>query len=92
VVITEFHSLYSTKKEWVTIPNHFLVKSVNVNPMYALCQHGQITINQMLDKVAIEAIIGFIAVMWEMLRLQYEKLHIRKEDEFLGHEVEKQEL
>jgi hypothetical protein len=46
----------------------------------------------MFDKVAIEAIVGFVVVMWEMLKLQYEKLWIKKKAEFMAHELEKQEL
>ncbi len=43
----------------------------------------------MLDKVAIKTIAGFATVVWEMLRLQYEKLWIRKKAEFFGHEIQK---
>jgi hypothetical protein len=73
-------------------PNRSLVKSVNSNPVYALCQQWQTAIDQMPDRVAIEAIAGFAAVVREMLRLQYEELRIRKKAEFLAHELEKQEL
>jgi hypothetical protein len=73
-------------------PNRSLVKSVNSNPVYALCQQWQTAIDQMPDRVAIEAIAGFAAVVREMLRLQYEELQIRKKAEFLAHELEKQEL
>jgi len=73
-------------------PNRSLVKSVNSNPVYALCQQWQTAIDQMPDRVAIEAIAGFAAVVREMLRLQYEELRIRKKAEFLAHELKKQEL
>jgi hypothetical protein len=73
-------------------PNRSLVKSVYSNPVYALCQQWQTAIDQMPDRVAIEAIAGFAAVVREMLRLQHEELRIRKKAEFLAHELEKQEL
>ncbi|CAM6047005.1 unnamed protein product [Sphagnum compactum] len=59
-------------------PDRSLIDSVNASPIYALCQQWQTAMDQMPDKVAIEAIAGFAAVVREMLRLQYEELRIKK--------------
>jgi hypothetical protein len=42
----------------------------------------------MFNRVTIEAIVGFAVIVWEILKLQYEKLWIKKKVEFLAHELE----
>ncbi|CAK9874010.1 unnamed protein product [Sphagnum jensenii] len=73
-------------------PDRSLIDSVNASPIYALCQQWQTSMDQMPDKVAIEAIAGFAAVVREMLRLQYEELRIKKKVEFFSRELEKREF
>ncbi|CAK9223064.1 unnamed protein product [Sphagnum jensenii] len=73
-------------------PDRSLIDSVNSSPIYALCQQWQTAMDQMPDKVAIEAIAGFAAVVREMLRLQYEELRIKKKVEFFSRELEKREF
>jgi predicted metallopeptidase len=41
----------------------------------------------MFDRVDIEVIVGFVVIVWEMLKLQYEKLQIKKKVKFLAHEL-----
>ncbi|CAM6064398.1 unnamed protein product [Sphagnum tenellum] len=64
----------------------------NASPVYGLCQQWQTSMDQVPDRVAIEAIAGFASVVHEMLRLQCEELRIKKKVEFLARELEKREV
>ncbi|CAM6010075.1 unnamed protein product [Sphagnum balticum] len=65
--------------------------SVGASPIYSLCQQWQASMAQLPDRVALEGIAGFAAVVREMLRLQWEELKIKKRVETFARELEKRE-
>jgi len=67
------------------------LQSVGASPIYDLCQQWQASLDQLPDRVALEAIAGFSAVVREMLRLQWEELKIKKRVETFARELEKRE-
>ncbi|CAM6018358.1 unnamed protein product [Sphagnum balticum] len=73
-------------------PDRSQLHCENASPVYGLCQQWQTSMDQVPDRVAIEAIAGFASVVHEMLRLQCEELRIKKKVEFLARELEKREV
>lgn len=67
------------------------LQSVGASQIYDLCQQWQASLDQLPDRVALEAIAGFSAVVREMLRLQWEELKIKKRVETFARELEKRE-
>lgn len=63
--------------------------SLNASPIYGLCQQWKELLDQVADKVALEAIDSFAKVVKEMLRLQWEELRIKKKVENYERELER---
>lgn len=61
------------------------------NPIHSLCQRWQDALDQLADRVVLEAIGSFAAVVREMLSLQWEELRIKKRAEAYHRELEKRE-
>ncbi|KAG0572547.1 hypothetical protein KC19_VG104400 [Ceratodon purpureus] len=61
------------------------------SPIYGLCSKWLDSLDQLADRVVLEAIGSFAAVVREMLRLQWEELRIKKRVETYHRELEKRE-
>ncbi|KAG6548517.1 hypothetical protein Mapa_010005 [Marchantia paleacea] len=60
-------------------------------PIYSLCQDWHRALEKLPDKVTLEAINGFVAVVNEWVRLQSEELKHKKKAESLERELSKKE-
>lgn len=67
------------------------VQNTAVSPIYGLCSKWLDSLDQMADRVVLEAIGSFAAVVREMLRLQWEELRIKKRVDTYHRELEKRE-
>ena len=65
--------------------------SLNASPIYGLCQQWKELLDQIADKVALESINSFAAVVREMLKLQWEELRIKKRVDNYERELERRE-
>jgi len=61
------------------------------SPIYAVCSKWMDSLDQLADRVVLEAIGSFAAVVREMLRLQWEELRIKRRVETYHRELEKRE-
>lgn len=67
------------------------LRSTSDSPIYAVCSKWLDSLDQLADRVVLEAIGSFAAVVREMLRLQWEELRIKKRVETYLRELEKRE-
>lgn len=65
--------------------------STSASPIYGVCSKWLDSLDQLADRVVLEAIGSFAAVVREMLRLQWEELRIKKRVETYHRELEKRE-
>ena len=61
------------------------------SPIYTLCSKWLDSLDQLANRVVLEAIGSFAAVVREMLRLQWEELRLKKRVETYHRELEKRE-
>lgn len=66
--------------------------NMNSSPIYGLCQQWLAQLDQLPDRVVLEAIGAFAGVVREMLRLQWEELRIKKRVEQYRLEYDKREM
>lgn len=64
---------------------------LNASPIYGLCQQWKELLDQVADKVALEAINSFANVVKEMLKLQWEELRIKKRVDNYERELDRRE-
>jgi hypothetical protein len=67
------------------------LSNMAASPIYGLCTKWLDSLDQLADRVVLEAIGSFAAVVREMLRLQWEELRIKKRVETHHRELEKRE-
>lgn len=64
---------------------------LSASPIYTVCSKWLDSLDQLADRVVLEAIGSFAVVVREMLRLQWEELRIKKRVETYHRELEKRE-